>query len=461
MQSSTARLENTMPYNALVEEKILDFEQQGIPEVFQRDLQLGPIQNPARGNLAQVIVGTRRCGKTFRLYQEMHDIIAAGYDAKSILYFNFEDERLKPYSTELLADVIDTFFALRPKAKTDGCFLFFDEIQEVPDWGLFLRRVIDSTKATVYVTGSSSKMLSAELKSEFRGRSLSREMFPMDFSEYVRFATGKRYGALSGFSASDQAILRNSLKSYLLRGGFIAPLSLPAPDATMLLQDYAYRTVALDVIERYNVRSPQVASAFLSRCLASSGRELSINKIAGDFKARHVSTSRETLANLLAYYEEAYLLFPLGELTRSLSSNPRSSSKVYAVDPGMFAAFAPAATKELGQRLETAVFDSLRGSMGSARSGALARLLFEENGKKHEVDFAFGDALLGDAYELIQVSVSIDEPKTRMREVSALESGMRKFGLSESTIVTMDAEERIETESGVVNVVPAWKWLLG
>lgn len=450
-----------MPYNTLVEEKILDFEQQGIPEVFQRDLKLGPIQKPARGNLAQVIVGTRRCGKTYRLYQEMRDIIAAGYDAQSILYFNFEDERLKPYSAELLADVVDTFFAMHPKAKADGCFLFFDEIQEVPDWGLFLRRIIDSTKATVYVTGSSSKMLSAELKSEFRGRSLSREMFPMNFSEYVRFITGRHFSGSSGFSADDQAILRNALQNYLLRGGFIAPLSLPAPDAIMLLQEYAYRTVALDVIERYNLRSPQVASAFLSRCIASSGRELSINKIAGEFKARQVPTSRETLSSLLAYYEEAYLLFSLSELTRSLSPNSRSSAKVYAVDPGMYTAFAPAATKEEGQRLETAVFNKLRSSAAPVRNGSLARLLVEDGGKQHEVDFVFGDALLGDAYELVQVSVEIDASKTKEREVSALEAGMKKFNLSESTIVTMDTEQRIETASGVVSVVPAWKWLLG
>ena len=132
-----------MPFNSLVQEKILDFEQLGIPEVFSRDLQLLPIQKPERNNLAQVIVGARRCGKTYRLFQEMHDVIAAGYDPKTMLYFNFEDERLKPYSSDLLADVVDTFFAMRPAAKEEGCFLFFDEIQEVPDWSLFLRRVID------------------------------------------------------------------------------------------------------------------------------------------------------------------------------------------------------------------------------------------------------------------------------------------------------------------------------
>ena len=450
-----------MPFNTLVQEKILDFEQQGIPEVFARDLKLSPIQKPERGNLAQVIVGTRRCGKTYRLYQEMHDIVSAGYDQSSILYFNFEDERLKPYTAGLLADVVDTFFAMHPQAKTEGSFLFFDEIQEVPDWGMFLRRLIDSTKATVYVTGSSSKMLSHELKSEFRGRSLSREMFPMGLSEYVRRTTGTAINPEAGLSSADQALLRNSLQGYLLRGGYIAPLSLPAADGMLLLQEYAYRTVALDIVERYNLRNPQVAVRFLMRALASSARELSINKVTNEFKSRGVAASRETLGSLLDYYEQSYLVFSLQDLSRSLSNNARSSSKVYAVDPGMFAAFTRANTEETGQRLETAVFDKLRRTTSPARDGSLARLTFEHEGRSREVDFVCGDVLLGDVYRLVQVSVSLDDPKTRARELSALEAAMAKYGVEESTIVTMDTEETVRVPSGVINVTPAWKWLLG
>lgn len=449
-----------MPFNSLVQEKILDFEKLGIPEVFNRDLKLLPIQKPARNNLAQVLVGTRRCGKTYRLFQEMHDIVAAGYNPQNILYFNFEDERLKPYSAALLSDVLDTFFAMRPAAKEEGCFLFFDEIQEVPDWSLFLRRVIDSTEATVYVTGSSSKMLSAELASEFRGRSISKELFPLSFGEFVRWSTGQSVGASDGYSSADAAVLRNALNDYLLRGGYIAALKLPTADGMMLMQEYAYRTAAMDVIERYNLRMPQVAVSFLTRCLASSGRELSVNKISHELKSRGVSTSRETLSSLLSYYEEAYLVFSLGDLNRALADNPRSSSKVYSVDPGLFTAFSKAASKEVGQRLETAVFNKLRRLAPVVRTGALARLTFEHEKKSHEIDFVMGDALLGDAYRLIQVSVDVTNPKTLQREVSALAAGMLKYGIDESVIVTMDSEEAIETPSGIIRVVPAWKWLI-
>lgn len=450
-----------MPVNALVQEKILDFEHQGIPEVFKRDLTLLPIQEPNRGNLAQVVVGTRRCGKTYRLFQEMHDIVNAGYRKENILYFNFEDERLKPYRKELLADVVDTFYALHPTAKDHGAFLFFDEIQEVPDWGLFLRRLIDSNKATIYVTGSSSRMLSAELASEFRGRPLSRELFPMSFSEFVRYKGGVHYQAEDGFSSKDQALLRNLLNVYLERGGYFVPLRLSPADGALLLQEYAYRTVAQDVIERYNLRTPQVATAFLARCLASSAREVSVNKVVNEFKSRGVSTSRGTLSSLLSYYQDSYLIFVVDELSRSISQNSRSSSKVYAVDPGMMASFSRSSANELGQRLETAAFNKLRRESPVARTGSLARLKFEHEGKQHEVDFVAGDALLGDVHSLVQVSVGMESDKTRKRELSALEAGMGKYDISESTLVTLDAEEVIKTESGTIHVEPAWKWLLG
>lgn len=111
-----------MAIRALIEEKIRDFEQQGLPQVFSRDLDLGAIQEPSRGNLVNVVVGMRRCGKTYRLYQEMHRLLAQGYSFDRMLYFNFEDERLKPYSATLLEEVVEAFFAMHPKARSEGAF---------------------------------------------------------------------------------------------------------------------------------------------------------------------------------------------------------------------------------------------------------------------------------------------------------------------------------------------------
>lgn len=449
-----------MAFNDLVAQKIKDFEQQGVPQVFERDLDLGNPQEPKRDNIVNVIVGARRCGKTYRLYQEMQRLQGQGIELDRMLYFNFEDERLRPYEPSLLADVLDTFYALYPAARTEGAYIFFDEIQEIPEWGAFLRRVVDTEKATVYVTGSSSKMLSAELKSEFRGRSLVRELFPMSFSEYVRYNTGAVSAPDAPLSSSDAAVLRNQLSGYLERGGFIATLDQAPADAIQLLQEYASRTVAMDVVERFDIRNPRLASLFLARCMASSGRELSVNKVYNEFKSRQIPVSRNTLSDLLAYYEDAYLLFSVSEFSRSLASNTRSASKVYAADPAMFGAFSPAAVSDQGQRLETAVFNALRRRTPAARTGSVCRLLFKNGSRNHEVDFVAGDALLMQAYDLVQVSVEMTNEKTREREIAALDAAMAQFGLGESTIVTMDEQADLSCENGVVHTVPAWRWLL-
>ena len=449
--------------NPVVRQKIADFEEQGVPEVFERDLDLGAPHVPARGNLVTLVTGVRRCGKTYRLFQEMNHI-GQMHPRVPILYFNFEDERLKPFEASLLSEVLDTFYAIHPEAKEMGAYLFFDEIQEVPEWGMFLRRLVDTEKVTIYVTGSSSRMLSADMATEFRGRSLTREIWPMSWSEYLRFhdvVDARGLSRASALSSATAAKLRNALPGYLTRGGFIDPQRLGTQDAIQLQQEYAFRTVNMDVIERYGLKTPVVATQFLSRCLASSGCELSINKAAEQLKQAGVRTSRTTLSNLLSYYEESYLLFSVGELSRSLSENPRAVSKVYDVDPGMLVAFSPAGVVDEGQRLETAVFNQLRRERGGLRQGAIARLLVREGGKQNEVVFARGDPLMGDAYELVQVSVSLEEAKTRKRELGGLQAAMRQKGLPEGWVVTTGESEELDVPEGRIHVVPAWRWLLG
>lgn len=449
----------------IIIEKLKDFYDQGIPPVFERDLSLGPLQNPDRGNLVQVVVGVRRCGKTYRLYQEMHRILREGFDLSSILYFNFDDERLKPYETAMLEDVVESYFALNPQAKKEGAFFFFDEIQEVPEWGSFMRRMVDTQRATIYVTGSSSKMLSLHLASEFRGRALSREMFPLSFAEFIRFHdqdqqfTRESLKDPTSFTSAQKSFARNAFGRYLEKGGFIPAQNLDSSDAIQLLQEFANRTVNYDIIERYNIGNPRAAALFLSRALASSGRELSISKVYNQFKSRQITIGRETLSRLLSYYEESFLLFSVANYSVALADNTRSSAKIYAVDPALFTAFSPSASHDIGQKLETTVFDHLR-RRASARPGSIARAFVGEGASRHEIDFIVGDALALEQIEIIQVSTRIDDRKTFNREISALDKAMVQFECAESTLVTLEDERNIETDAGIVHAVPAWKWLL-
>lgn len=448
--------------HATVVEKVTEGMSDPVPPLYPRWLSLGDLPTPANGNLVNLVAGVRRCGKTYRLFQQMDQLLQQGVDRRLMLYFNFDDERLLPYPADLLDDVISTYEAQYPPA-LGGCYLFFDEIQEVPNWGTFLRRMVDTRKAVIYVTGSSSRMLSSEMPSEFRGRSITRELFPLSFGEYceVRGASFIHSGnAASTFTSSQKAVLRNLLNDYLTRGGFPATIALSRPETFQVLQGYAGQTVAHDIIEREGLTNSRVAQAFVRQCIASSARELSLNKTTQRFKSLGLRVARESLAGLLGYYEESYLVFRLRELSRSLSENRRSADKVYAVDPGLEAAFSPAVTTDLGQRLETAVFVALRRRCGFLRKDSLVRALVADGSRKLEIDFVMGDALVGEPLRLVQVCVSLSDEATRKRELRALDAAMASFGCREAWIVTMDEQQDFTTGSGEVHVVPAWKWLL-
>lgn len=452
--------------NAAIHETVVEKVTEGmsgtVPALFRRRLSLGEPQKPAVGNLVNIVAGVRRCGKTYRLYQEMGDLLESGVSRGSILYFNFDDERILPAPEGLLDDVITTYEALDPDA-LEGCYLFFDEIQEVPRWGTFLRRLVDTRRATIYITGSSSRMLSSEMPSEFRGRSITRELFPLSFGE---FCEAKGASATVGlgpgraFTSHDKAVLRNLLDEYLVRGGFPATLDLSRADAFQVLQGYAGQTVARDIIEREGLSNARAAQAFARQCIASSARELSLNKTANRFKSLGLGVARETLANLLGYYEQSYLVFRLREYSRSLSNNSRSADKVYAVDPGMEAAFSPASTSDMGQRLETAVFDALRRKCGFLRKDSLSRAMVSVGSRRQEVDFVVGDALLAERVSLYQVCASLDDEGTRRRELAALDAAMGSFDCAESWIITANDRADLSVENGVVHVIPAWDWLL-
>ena len=170
----------------LVARIMQDFSLDLYEPIYPRALDLGTPLLPRAGNLVSVVVGMRRSGKTYRLFQEMRRLLDDGVPPAQMLYFNFEDDRLKPLTSAVGDAVLDTFFELHPEAHERGAYLFLDEVQEIEDWGTWLRRIIDTKKVTVYATGSSSKLLSADVATAFRGRSVEYELLPMSFGEFVR-----------------------------------------------------------------------------------------------------------------------------------------------------------------------------------------------------------------------------------------------------------------------------------
>lgn len=439
-----------------------DFSLEPYRPIIARDLDMGAPLPPRAGNLVKVITGMRRSGKSYRLFQEMDAVRAAGVPWDRICYFNFEDDRLAPITSATGDAVLEAFSYLHPGAMEQGAYLFFDELQEMKGWGSWLRRIVDTCKVTIYVSGSSSKMLSSEIATEFRGRALDFELLPYSFREYL--IADARHASLAQSmprpSTEEKIVLRRAFEDYLRVGGFPAAQGLPVSQATALLQSYVKRAVLRDVVERHSVARPRVATLFAQRLMGLSGKTLSLRKAELDLRSVGLPTSRELLSDLLAYFEEAYLLFQVREYSVALSERTTSTSKIYGIDPGLVLANTRANVVDEGQRLEQAVYLELRRRAFGSRADAITSCRTRTHG--YEVDFVRSDAGLSGLTQLYQVSMSVDDERTRARELRALWELMEESGLEEGTLIVGRGEPALyEDDAGrVIRQVPAWSWML-
>ncbi|MBW3080067.1 ATP-binding protein [Bifidobacterium saguinibicoloris] len=454
-----------MSFSSLIAE-YLDFE---VPEYIPRDSAALDVPEPARNNVIYTIIGVRRCGKTYAMYQLMDRLLASGVPRTHLFHFSFDDERIMPFTDHTLTDLLDTYYRMVPEALS-GCYLLFDEIQEAPYWANFIRRVAEQHNVTIVLTGSSSKLLSSDIPTNLRGRSLSREMWPLSFEEYCRFHGTSTTATAGEYPADTRRPLQNAFDDYLSIGGFPAVQAMPLLDRMRLLQGHADEIVIKDVLERFGATSLRVATRFSRNALRSTGLKFSVNAQIKSLRGMQVPVSGGKLYDLLDDFEDAHLLFKIGDFTFAIKDNPKAANKVYAVDPGLSLAVAPANHLDLGQRLETAVFVELKRRYGDNRTNTIATY---SAGNCPEVDFVIGDIAAGEPYQLIQVAVETGIDTTRIddfastslrdkfrSEIGNLAAAMENTGLDHGTLISLNEEGRVAVPSGTIEVIPAWRWFL-
>lgn len=438
-----------------------DFFQTVFPAVrkqlVKRDLDLGNPPKPRIGSNAKVVVGMRRCGKTFRLYQEIDALLAKGIARERICYFNFDDDRVRPCDASLVSQVIEAFFSMNPQSRREGAYVFFDEVQDIKYWDVVARRLLDTEKIALYVTGSSSRLLADDIATEFRGRSTSFELSPFSFREFLR-QRGEEPSAreLAG-DKEVESTLRHELERYLVCGGFPGVQDMTDAERIQTLQTYAQLTVARDVIERIKFANAAYARTLARAAVTSSARDFSISRMDSKGKEGGYTPGRAAIANLIDAFEDAHLVYQVFDFSYSAQKSRLGGLKLYAQDPGLYCAMMPASNDAQAFAFETAVYLELRRRRAAGRLGDIAMLKLA-SGK--EVDFIEGDALLGSATRLVQVSFSVEQASTREREASALREAMARFSTRDGFIVTMSEEDEFACDEGTLHVVPAWKWLI-
>jgi uncharacterized protein len=419
-----------------------DFQERELPNPVLRDRILPEIKGKAN-----VVIGMRRTGKTWFCYQKIAQLLSSGIQKEKILYLNFEDDRLLEFNIHHFQDILDVYFGRYPEHRNSTCYFFFDEIQRIPGWEMFIRRLLDTENVFVHLTGSSSKLLSAEIATGLRGRCLSTEIFPFSYSEFLR-CRNLFIEAPKTLGAKTASILRKAVRHYLESGGFPEVQGLDRHLRTEILQGYIDSVLLKDVMERHRVGNVMILKHLVRYMMNSCGAKFSVNKFYNALKSMSVTCTKNSLYEYLDHLTDAFLFYKVPIHSCSEKSRRINPVKIYTIDPGLLNAMTFRNSPDYGPFLENMVFMHLR------RNGYEVEYVTSKAG--YETDFFARNNISGDV-KLIQVCWGMSDNNTYEREIRGLKSAMDELSVPCGTIVTWDDEA--SPENGI-EVVPVWKWLL-
>lgn len=395
-------------------------------------------QYPLEDNVNYCIVGIRRTGKSYLMYQQIKQLEDKGIPLSQIVYVNFEDERLLEVTTEDLNTILEIGMEI---AGTDNRpYLFLDEIQNVDGWEKFVRRIADM-KYRINITGSNSKMLSSEIASTLGGRFVILNVYPYSFSEYL-IANKKEKNYLDVLSTIDKADVLSQYNEYVTYGAF--PELVEIKNKKPFLSSI-YQTVYLgDIIARNKISNDFAVRLILKKIAESVTKPLSFTRLTNILKSAGTSLGKQTVINYVGYMTDSYLLFTLQNYAAKLVEK-ETSPKYYFMDTGL-----------LGLMLldcKSAQLENLVAIELIRRYGVENVYFFENN---VEIDFYVPVENLA-----IQVSMQVlDDIDTRERETRSFVKLHNFIFESRCLIITNSEEATLDCEGIVIDVVPVWKWLL-
>ncbi len=391
-----------------------------------KDLVSRDVQFPKASNKIKVAIGMRRSGKTYFLYQQILKMLADDISKSAILYINFEDDRLFPLNEQKLAQLVDAFYAHHPENHDRKCYLFFDEIQNVENWPIVIRRLHDTKNAEIFLTGSSAKLLSKEIATSLRGRSLAVEIWPYSFSEFMRAKKVAIDRKLYGKKTQDK--LKKLFHHYLSEGGF-PEITAYDPDVRQkTLQEYLDVAIYRDIIERHEIKNPSPIKYMILSMVHNVGRPFAINKFYNDLKSQGYQIGKDILYEYADHLEDAYLAFAIASYDKSPRKSQTKPKKLYAIDPGMVRALTLDYEGDLGRLFENVVYLDLQ------RLGC--KISYYTTAEGYEVDFLV-QTRRGHK-KLFQVAWDVQDAETLERETRALKAGMKELKI-DGELITLDS----------------------
>lgn len=381
---------------------------------------------------AQVVIGVRRSGKSTLCYN------ALIRKRVKFAYVNFDDERLINLTATDLNDVLEVLY----KINGDFNYLFIDEIQNIPEWYLFVNRLL-RRQIHVIITGSNAKLLSGELATHLTGRHHTINLYPFSFSEYCE-AKG-----IDTMSMSTMAVARRRavFDDYMRKGGF--PELSRVRNERDYIDELVRNILQRDIEQRFKVKH---VTSFeeMSQHLLNIAPAIVVDK---KLKEAFGFGSQHTAKNYVGYLKQAYLLVGLHKYSPK-SQQRLTADKIYPIDVSLMNRRSDAFSGEnFGWRLETIVYLEL---LRRYKSQGFDIYYFSE--RSGECDFVICEGRK--AVVAIQVSYDISNEKTRKREISGLLLAAKKTGCKNLLLLTDHSYEDIETEDYKIAVRPVFDYLL-
>lgn len=382
------------------------------------------------------VVGFRRVGKTFSLLD-----FAKKYGQTKCVYFNFEDDRL-PKTIETLTAAADAVTELYGQRRT---VFLMDEIQEIPDWSRWVRRMNETTPHRVIISGSSSRLTSAELPTELRGQTITIPMFPLTWPEYLKFRRLDQ-------KTLPAAVVSGHLHQFLTYGGLPEIVLAEEGLKPHILTDYYRSFVDHDIVERHKLRRREAFTDLLR--LLPGTRAFTYSKLANTLKSLGHTATKDTVIRYLNWVGQTYFFSYLDTYHASIRQRLQSPKKAYLIDNYFTSFYGSPGSENIGHLMEQAVFHQLQ--LLCARNPSY-QLYYWKDFSNHEVDFVLTKNQT--VRELVQVSYSGKRHEIAAREIAGLVKAARRFGISQTTLVTWDYSGGMTVKGVSIVCRPLADWL--
>ena len=392
-----------------------------------------------------VVTGVRRAGKTTLLLQMLDNLMnEKGILPENTLYVNFEDPRFSSNGREnILQFILDAYRGFfHPKGRI---YLVLDEIQLVPEWEKWVSSVHDRREdVKIFVTGSSSALMSEEFATLLTGRHLEMEVFPLDLSDFLRFNDHLPPDPVSVMA--DSAELRGYANEFIQKGGFPRVVLEPSDRVRVeVLRQTYFDILHRDIVSRFHIKDAGKLEALASYYMANIANPMSYSATR---KALSTNMSLDTIERFTRYFSSSYLFSFVPFHAFSLKERMAMPRKVYAIDNGLRQEVSFRFSGDQGRLLENMVYLDLR----REKQG-----IYYWRGRA-ETDFVLrqNDEIKG----LINVCLDPAAQETMTWELKSMTESMQHFGKDMGLVITLDFEDEVIEDGRRIIFRPYWKWRL-